>query len=264
MRLSQKEYSTTPSFFLDVSVFFEKRGLKQEAILILSNLTKINLQDYRLKRVLGHRFMQLDCTDYAINQYKEVLTFRPKGPQSYRDLALAYEQNKEYQKAINILYDALFKPWESRFEEIELILLEELNHIIAKAQYNKVKVNIDHIDKRLIHNMPVDIRIVLNWDTDNSDMNLWVTDPNGEKCYYRARLTHIGGLISSDFMQGYGPEEFLLKEAINGKYEIEASYHNSGQQTLVEPTTVYLNLFTNYGRPNEKKQTIMLRLTDNK
>lgn len=108
--------------------------------------------------------------------------------------------------------------------------------------------------------MPLDIRIVLNWDTDNSDMDLYVVDPNGEKCYYGNDNTEINGMISEDFTGGYGPEEFLLKKAIKGTYKISADYFGSNEQTIIGPTTIYLDIFTNYGRRNESKQTIMLRL----
>ena len=68
--------------------------------------------------------------------------------------------------------------------------------------------------------MPLDLRVVLSWDSDNSDMDLWVTDPNGEKCYYSNNLTYQGGLISDDFTGGYGPEEFVLRDAKPGKYKV--------------------------------------------
>ncbi len=45
-------------------------------------------------------------------------------------------------------------------------------------------------------------------------MDLWVTDPNKETCYYSHKETLIGGRISNDFTEGYGPEQFLLKKAI--------------------------------------------------
>lgn len=112
--------------------------------------------------------------------------------------------------------------------------------------------------------MPVDIRIVLNWDTDNSDMDLWVTDPYDEKCYYKHRHTKTGGFISNDFTGGYGPEEFLLKKAAKGKYKIQANYYGSREQTLVGPTTIYLDIYTYYATGEEKKETITMRLSQNK
>lgn len=260
----RKEYRDTPSFYLDVATLFEERGLKQEALIILSNLAELEVENYRLFRVLAHRLQQLGYTDYAISQFETVLRLRPEEPQSYRDLALANQQNKEYQKAVDLLYRIIENPWDRRFPEIEVIAAEEMNKAIATAEREKVKLNLENIDKRLIFGMPVDIRIVLNWDTDNSDMDLWVTDPYGERCFYQNTQTHIGGLISRDFTGGYGPEEYLIKNAVTGKYKIQANYFGSREQTLTGPTTVYLDIYTRYSSGQEKKETITLRLTNNK
>jgi tetratricopeptide (TPR) repeat protein len=255
-------YEDTPSFFLDVASLFEERGLLQETFIILSNLVELKMQDYRLMRVLAHRLQRLGYIDYAIDQFQAVLELRPEEPQSYRDLALAYEQKKEYQKAIDLFYQIVEDEWDDRFPNIETIAIEEMNHCIYWARQDKITLDLQDIAPEFISLMPVDIRIILNWDTDNTDMDLWVTDPYGEKCYYENTLTHIGGRISNDFTDGYGPEEFLIREAIKGKYTIEANYYGSHEQTLTGPTTVYLDIFTYYLTDKEKKQTIMLRLTE--
>lgn len=260
----KEQYKSTPSFFLDVAALFEQRGLENEALIILSNLAEMEPENYRLLRVLAYRLMQLGYTEYAIDMFNIVLKLRPEEPQSYRDQALAYAQNKEYKKAVNLLYKVVENRWDSRFPGIELIAVEEMNAVIKKANLNKIPVELNGIDKRLIHDTPVDIRIVLNWDTDNSDMDLWVTDPYGEKCFYNNNLTHIGGLISDDFTGGYGPEEFLIKEAVKGKYKIQANYYGSREQTIIGPTTVYLDIYIYYMDGKEKKETITLRLSENK
>ncbi len=260
----RNQYKTMPSFFLDVAAFFEERGLKEEALVILSNLAEMEIEDYQLYRVLAHRLKQLNYTDYAIDVFKTVLQLRPEEPQSYRDLGLAYAQNKEYQDAINTMYKIVEQEWDGRFPGIEVIAIEEINAIITKAKQENINLKLNNIDKRLIFNMPVDIRIVLNWDTDNSDMDLWVTDPYGEQCDYSNNLTRIGGMISDDFTDGYGPEEFLIKQAVPGKYQIQANYYGSREQTLIGPTTIYLDIFTRYGSGREEKKTITLRLTEDK
>lgn len=260
----KEEYKAAPSFYLDVSSLFEERGLKKEALVILSNLAEMEVEDYGLFRVLANRLRQLEYMDYAISYFEQVLELRPFEPQSYRDLGLAYANNGEYQKSVNTLYKIVKESWDGRFPEIEVIALEEMNQVIAEARRKGVSLNLSEIDKRLIYEMPVDIRIVLNWDTDNSDMDLWVTDPCGEICIYSNPRTHIGGLLSRDFTGGYGPEEFLIKEAKPGKYTIQANYYGSRQQTLIGATTIYLDIYTYYSSGKEKKETITLRLTENK
>lgn len=59
-----------------------------------------------------------------------------------------------------------------------------------------------------------------------------MTDPNGEKCFYGHQLTYQGGLISVDFIGGYGPEEFVLRDAKPGKYKVEANFFADRQQLV--------------------------------
>ena len=92
-------------------------------------------------------------------------------------------------------------------------------------------------------------------------MDLWVTDPNNEKCYYKNNRTKIGGYMSEDMTEGYGPEEFLLRNAIKGKYKVEVDYYGSSEQTISGPVTIQALLFTNFGMENEKVKKITIRMS---
>ncbi len=132
-----------------------------------------------------------------------------------------------------------------------------MNALIATA---KVRPDISRIDKRLLENLPVDVRVVLNWDTPNSDMDLHVVDPQGEQCFYSNPRTAIGGRISADVTTGYGPEEFLLKKALAGTYQVRAKFFGTRQQTAVGATTVVLELYLRYGSGRMENKSITLRL----
>ncbi len=148
--------------------------------------------------------------------------------------------------------------WDGRFAEVELVSLNELNQIVATSPK---LLDTSFIDRRLLKNMPLDLRVVLSWDSDNSDMDLWVTDPNGEKCYYSNTLTYQGGLISDDFTGGYGPEEFVLRDAKPGKYTVQANYFGDRQQVVTGATTLSLRFSTGSGSGHQQDQTVTLRLS---
>jgi Ca-activated chloride channel family protein len=112
--------------------------------------------------------------------------------------------------------------------------------------------------------MPVDVRIVISWNADNSDIDLWVTDPLKEKCFYQNSATSLGGRISQDVTGGYGPEEFMLKKAVNGKYKVEVNLYGDNRQTLGGPIAIKADLFTDYGKPTQKRETINFRVTTGK
>lgn len=257
----RKKYKSTPSFFIDVSDYFYAQGEKELALRILSNIAEFDLENPQLLRVLAHRLQQLNQNLLAKMVFENVLKLREEEPQSYRDLGLAYEQNHEYQKAFDMLCNVLNRNWDGRFPEIEVLVAIEINHLIAA---HEKELKMDKLDPRLIKSMICDVRVVINWDSDNCDMDLWVTNPSQEKCFYKNSLTLEGGRISRDFTGGYGPEVFMVKDATEGNYKVEVNYFGSTNQSLSGPTTVQAELYTNYGKSNEKKEVITLRLDNSK
>ena len=260
--LNQKNnYINMPSYFVDISTLFYKKGKHKQALRILSNLAELELENHQILRILGYRLLDIKEYFLAIKVFKEIEKIRGEEPQTYRDLGLAYEQKEDYQKAIESLYNVITKSWDGRFTNIEQIALVEMNNIISR---HKSKLNTEFIDQEFIKDFPLDVRVILNWDSDNCDMDLWVTDPRGEKCFYSHNRTKIGGRMSNDFTQGYGPEEFMLKNAISGKYKIQANYYGTRSQKILAPVTLKMQFFTGYGREEQKLKEVTLRLNKQK
>jgi tetratricopeptide (TPR) repeat protein len=256
----KKENGNTPAFYSDMAQLFFEKGRKEEALRILSNMAEMKLEDAELLRTLAYHLLDQQQTDYAVFSFEEVLRMREEEPQSYRDLALVYEQQGLHQRAVDALYKLVLGKWDTRFGEVKAIALNELNAILAANP----GLNTDSIDARLIYAMPVDVRIVVSWSANNSDVDLWVTDPLKEKCSYQHTLTDIGGRISRDVTQGYGPEEFMLKKAAKGDYKIEVQYYGDSRQTTGGPVTLRAELYTNYGRVSQQRKTINVRLEGGK
>ena len=78
-------------------------------------------------RILGYRLLQAQQPKLAVAVFRKVLDLSPEEPQSYRDLGLALNADGQPQKAIDMLYEVVVRPWHNRFPEIELITLAELN-----------------------------------------------------------------------------------------------------------------------------------------
>ncbi len=252
-------YADSTAFFLDAADVFFERGQSELGIRVLSNLAEMDLENRHVLRILGARLMQAERPKLALPVLRRVLELAPEEPQSYRDLGLAYAADRQYQVAIDTLREVVVRPWHGRFPEVELITLAELNAIVATSSE---KLDTSRIDARLTKNLPLDLRVVLTWDADNTDIDLWVTDPNGERAYYGRRLTYQGGRMSRDFTGGYGPEEFSLRHAKAGKYKVEAQYYGNRQQIVAGATTLQLKLATGFGTAKQKEQNVTLRLKD--
>jgi len=253
----RQEYLASTAYYLDAADMLLERGERELGIRVLSNLAEMDLENRHVLRILGYRLMQAAEPRFAIAVFKRVLELSPEEPQSYRDLGLAYAGAGQTQLAIDSLHEVIVRPWHGRFPEIELITLSELNAIVARA---KDKPDTSRIDPRLLQNLPLDLRVVLSWDADNTDIDLWVTDPNGEKAFYGNRMTYQGGRMSQDFTGGYGPEEFSLRNAKPGRYRIEAQFYGNRQQIVAGATTLQLRFATGFGTPEEVEKIVTLRL----
>ena len=250
-------YVNSTAFFLDAADVFFDKGLAALGVRVLGNLAEMDLENRHILRILGYRLMQAGQAKLAIPILARVLELAPNEPQSYRDLGLAYAADKQGQQAADQLYEVVVRPWHGRFPEIELTALDELNGIIATAD---TPVDTSRYDARLLRNLPVDLRVALSWDADNTDIDLWVTDPNGEKAYYGNRISYQGGRMSQDYTGGYGPETFSLKHAKPGKYKVEANFYGHNQQIVAGATTLQLKLTTRFGMREAQEQTVTLRL----
>lgn len=256
----KEEYGSTPSFYADVADYFFKKGNKEQAILVISNLAELGLDDPQLLRMLGYKLSSYGAKKEAVQVFRKVAELREEEPQSFRDLGLALADDAQYNEAVKTLYKVVTGLWSSRFGDVQLVTMNDINSLIARHK----GINTSYIDKRLLKKEPVDVRVVLSWDTDNCDMDLWVTDPKNEKCYYSNKLTYLGGKISEDVTQGYGPEEFMLKKAVKGKYKVQVDYFGTSSQKQLMPVSLRIIFYTHYGTPQQKQQETTVRLSNAK
>lgn len=247
-------YQDQPSFYFDVTDEFIRRNMNEQALTVLSNITEMQIDNVELLRIAANKLLQMQDYARALELFEKITELRGEDPQSFRDLALAYQAAGEYQKAFDTFRDILEKNWH-RFNEMKQIIFVEMNNLLSLHP----EVDTGDLNKKLIFNMPVDIRVVLSWSTDNTDIDLHVVDPLGEECFYGHRETAIGGRYPHDFTQGFGPEEFMLKKAADGKYVIKTDNFGDHRQSISGATTLYLDLYTNYARADQKHERVFVR-----
>jgi Uncharacterized protein conserved in bacteria len=261
----RNQYMGTPTFYFDVANFFFKRGNKQKALLILSALADLQIENADLYKTISYKLREWGDYDNALFITAKVLKWRPMDPQSHRDYALVLQDKGMFNEALEQLYSILTQSYSpeaaNRDEGIEETLLMEINNIIKsnRAASSNVAVN-----KKLIADLPVDMRVVINWNSQNTDIDLWVTDPNQEKCFYSNPTTAIGGRLSNDFTGGYGPEQFLLKKALKGKYKIEVDFYNDDSLTLAGPAAVMAEIYTYYSSGKQERKIVTIYLDRSK
>ncbi len=152
------DYAGNTGFFADVADFFLHQRDTNTALLVASNIAELQLDNHEMLRLLASLLKLCGRYDLAIDAHKQILELRDDEIQSYRDLALAYEGNGDYQLALNTFYESLIIDWVKRREfnnsafgwgdfgrEIsenqpsdfivgtQEIILEELNRLIGKC-----------------------------------------------------------------------------------------------------------------------------------
>ncbi|AZB29099.1 VIT domain-containing protein [Chryseobacterium balustinum] len=264
---NRSKHEKQVSYYFDISKLLFKKGDKVLSLKVLSTLAELDLENEELYKTIYYLLKQRGHYDKELWITQKILEWRPFDAQSHRDYALALVDNKKPQEALNIYKSLLYQEFTDeismRDNGIEEILIMEINNILKQ---NK-NVDGSKIDDRLKADLPVDIRVVINWNKDNTDIDLWVTDPKakGEDCSYQHKSTAIGGRISNDFTQGFGPEQFLLKKAVKGKYKIKTNFFGERQNILSGPTTVMAEVYLYYsdGR-QERKIAVFQSQKENK
>jgi len=254
--LSMKDsLSEQPAFYFDAAEIMYSEGNKATAIRILTNLLEIDNENHQLLRAVGYMFENWGMYKEAISVYERVFEIKEEEPQSYRDLALAYERNGESQKAVELLYASLTRNWfqyENRYAGLRSILLTEMNAIINRY---KDKLDLSEINSSIFKPLPVDLRIVVDWNKDETDIDLHILEPGGEECFYSHKQSRAGGRMAEDFTQGYGPEEYEIKNAQKGKYSIRVNYYGDRYQKTQVPSFIKLTIYKNFGRPDQTVTT---------
>lgn len=261
----REQYIFTPSFYFNVANLLFKEKDSVNALKVLSNVAELGIEDYETYKLLGYKLKEAGDFENELAVFKKVLDWRPQEPQSYRDYALALEDAGSYQSALDTLYLALTKNYNSNiagmYNGIEETIITEINRLITLYGDN---INYSSLPKKIIASLPVDVRVVLNWNMNDTDIDLWVTDPNEEKCYYGHNQTNIGGRISRDFTRGYGPEQFLLKKATKGNYKVEINFFGNQRQKISGPTAVMAEIYTHYADGKEQRKIITLQMEKGK
>jgi uncharacterized protein YfaP (DUF2135 family) len=94
-----------------------------------------------------------------------------------------------------------------------------------------------------------DLRVTLTWDTPRTDVDLWVTGPDGEKVMYNHREGRAGGTLDTDVTTGFGPETFTQARASRGTTRVQAHYYSGDVPTRVVVTTI-----RGEGTPDEERR----------
>jgi hypothetical protein len=264
----QKLHGALPAFWFDVAEHAWKSGRREEAKRLLLSALDLPTRDNETLAIVAERLFRYGEQDRAIEMFEAVVEGEPGRPQPLRSLALALAKRSESRpgeqaradlaRAIDLLVQVIMTPWDIRYDGIELVSLMEVNRLIPR--YRALGGADVPLDPRLIALLDVDIRIVVEWNTEETDLDLWVDEPNGERASFANQETNIGGRVSDDMTSGYGPEEYLLRRAPEGTFTVRADVYSADRINPNGAARITARLIRNFGRPDEKEEVVEIEL----
>jgi uncharacterized protein YfaP (DUF2135 family) len=140
--------------------------------------------------------------------------------------------------------------------DLALVLSPGLNVIEVSAanQFGESKKKVSLFAKV----PPIDVRIILSWDTDGTDLDLHVIEPSGEESWYGHRETKSGGSLDVDVTTGYGPEIYTQASALSGTYKVLVAYYSDHGNAQTE---VKVDVLVREGTDREERFTFKKMLT---
>jgi len=230
-----------------------------DALKALSTRIEASPGDWDVVRDVAYTALEWGEARSAYHLFRRVAEARPFEPQNFLGMARALEAMGRADLA-NVWYEvALAGEWDERFGAFRRIASVHYLSFLRKHKDARLETLVPAVEPKA-----ADLVVTIFWNTDNSDVDLHVRDPEGEHCYYSDPETAMGGRLTSDVTQGYGPDMFVLPDAGPGAYAIWAHYYSEDRTRQGSRTRCFATIFENWGRETEQSRTITLVLEDGK
>jgi hypothetical protein len=219
-------------------------------------------------RLVGYRLLDLHEPAHAARLFQRVQTQRPFEAHTYRDLAKALEEvGRPALAALN--YEVLLAgSWHARFgdalhqvvrEEYAMLLRDSLRRNSDNRELTEFFRT--RLQKLSSDDAADDLRVTISWNTDATDVDLWVIEPDGTKVFYSNPKSKSRGELSKDQTQGYGPERYRIARAVPGAYKVLVHYFGTNPNLLGGETHVQVSVTRHAGTPREttRRHTVVLK-----
>lgn len=251
-----KLYGTLAGFWLDVADWYRAKGDDGMAARLLLTALDAATADDETRQIVAFRLQRDGRLDDAVALFERMAATNADRPQPRRLLALALAQRgkpADLERAFALLADVALTPFDSAFEGIEVVSLMEANALIPQLDRAGLTWK---LDPEFVSLIDTDVRIVIEWTNDDADIDLWVVEPNGERVYYSHKLSAAGGTISNDMTDGYGPEEYVVRRASAGDYQVRIHGYSPDRINPNGTGRVTVRLIRDFGRATQRDQLV--------
>lgn len=213
------------------------------AVRALSSTVELRPRDAEAMRLVGYALLAVAQYDVAAELFERIRLLRPFEPQSFLEEALALDAEGRWAEAARNYEIVLGRSWPRHDEQSKttarLHYARLLTEVLAQAKPRDKKPVATRLAS-LSEGGAMDYQLTIHWSTDSVDIDLWVFEPSGEKCFYQNTNTASGGRLLWDVTDGLGPEVYQAPSANIGAYDTLVHFYGSGAPRMQAPTALLM------------------------
>lgn len=247
-------------FYTDVASYFKKWD-KNVALRILSNLSEIAPDNIEVLKLLAYHLESFDEELLANKVYKKILDLAPHRIQSYRDLAVSYQEIEDYKKSFELYKQILANETKGLdFTPLKKTTEFELMRLVA---FHKSKVRFTDLPNELLEvGFKKDRRLVFEWTDPQAAFEIQFVNPQGKYFKWEHSVFANQERLKDEVTKGYSLEEFALDDAPPGEWLVNIQY--LGEDEIQPPIYLKYTLYLNYATPQETKEVKIIKLFQQK
>lgn len=245
------------AFYVDMAQYFQEFDTIK-ANKILDKLASLGRSNVKVLRVLAYLYEAGKDYDKARLTYERILKLAPSETQSYRDLALIYQEVGAYNKSLELYINMLGEQIKGLdFSGLEKPLKSELNHLVARY---KDKIDFGRLPNEWLRvGYKVDLRMVIEWSDRSVPFEFQFVNPEKKFFDWSHTLEQNKKRLYQEQEQGFQTEEFIIDDAPQGDWLVNIQYLGEADEFAIPPYLKY-TIYRNYGTPEETKEIKVIKL----
>jgi TonB-dependent SusC/RagA subfamily outer membrane receptor len=249
-------YLEQPMYFVHISDYFLQFYNYELSSKILSNCLENNTNTIEVLKIVAYKAEQQQDLYLARKVYEKLLKLRPLDSQSYRDLALVYQETGNHQQALEIYKNIKSNSYKGvNFTGLEKVIDNEMRRLILNHKNNLDLTNVsDYFLKDLIF----DARIVIDYTQILANFEIQFVNPQNKFFTWPHTSSETAMRIEEEKEKGFNTEEFLLIDAQKGEWQINIASNIKKSNT---PIVLKYTVYKNYATSNETKEIQTIELT---
>ena len=255
-KLSQtKELSL--EFYSDVVRYFQKTT-PVNADIVRGDLAYIARNNTKALRMLAYLYEEANDKRKTLATYERILAIAPKEAQSYRDVANAYVENEQYNKALELYINMVG----NRVKGVNFTGLQSLlnTELLRLANLYKDKIEFDRLRNSWFKiDFKQDVRMVIEYSDPTAPFEFQFVNPDKKFHKWNHTLEENRERLEDEKRQGFQAEEFIIDDAPKGEWLVNVQYLGEEGDYIVPPFLKY-TIYRNYGMPSETKEMGVIKL----